>query len=87
MTARKAGKVAIIYSENHRDSSESKNMAHYLCGLLSASGYAQIFMLPYNAQGPVSDLSSNRRILYIPPNGTKPAEVPVGSFIYFDATI
>lgn len=79
MATKKAGKVAIVYSENENSSSESKNLAHYLCGLLSASGFAQIYMLPYNASGPISDLTSNRRIIFYPPNSSKPMEVPVSA--------
>jgi hypothetical protein len=74
---KKAGRVAIIYSENVHFSSESKNLAHYLCGLLSASGYAQIVMIPYSAEGPISDLPSATRIVYFPPHKNRPVEVPV----------
>lgn len=81
--AKKAGKVAIIYSENVHYSSESKNMAHYLCGLLSSTGYAQIFMLPYSSEGPISDLiTSSRKILYYPPHSKKPSEVPASDVVF-----
>lgn len=79
MAAKKLGKVAIIYSDEQRQSSESRNLAHYLCGLLSTSGYAQIVMIPFSSEGPIADLSS-RRISYIPPKQSKPIEVPVSSF-------
>jgi hypothetical protein len=72
----KVGKVAIVYSDTERHSAESRNLAHYFCGLLSSSGYADIVMVPYSPDGPVSDLPS-RRILYIPPGQQKPRDVPV----------
>ena len=37
-------RIGIIYSENSLFSSESTNLAHYLCGLLSSTGYADIFI-------------------------------------------
>lgn len=80
----KAGKVAIIYSENEHQSLESKHLAFYLCGLLSQSGYAQIVMIPYCTEGPSSELLS-QRISYIPPGKAKPLEVPVFQ-IYFNTS-
>lgn len=74
----KIAKVAIIYSDDERQSAESRNLAHYFCGLLSASGYADMIMIPYNPKGPVFDLTT-RRIMYIPPFKDKPLEVPVSS--------
>lgn len=76
--SKKAGKVAIVYSENEDNSTESKHLAYYLCGLLSSSGFASIVMIPFNAQGPTADLT-HRRITYIPPGLKKPIEVPVNS--------
>lgn len=75
--SKKVGNVGIIYSENVHYSSESKNLAHYLCGLLSASGYAQIFMIPYSSEGPISDISPNKRVLYKHPRNDKLLEIPV----------
>lgn len=72
----KVGRVAIVYSDTERHSAESRNLAHYFCGLLSSSGYADIVMVPYSPDGPVSDLPT-RRIAYIPPGQQKPREVPV----------
>lgn len=72
----KVGKVAIVYSDNISQSSESKNLAHYFCGLLSTSGYADVVMIPFSSDGPIADLP-NKRISYVPPGSTKPVEVPV----------
>ena len=72
----KVGKVAIVYSDTDRNSAESRNLAHYFCGLLSSTGYADIVMVPYCPDGPISDLP-NRRVLFIPPGHQKPLEVPV----------
>eukprot|EP01039_Chlorochromonas_danica_P000075 gene75-82_t len=74
--SKKVGNVGIIYSENVHYSSESKNLAHYLCGLLSASGYAQIFMIPYSSEGPISDISPNKRVFYKHPRNDKLLEIP-----------
>lgn len=73
---KKCGKVAIIFSDNEHESNESKYLAHYFCGLLSNSGFASITMIPYNKENSIPDLNY-RRISYIPPNHTKPFEVPV----------
>ena len=74
----KIAKVAIVYSDDEAESAESRNLAHYFCGLLSASGYSDIFMVPYSSQGPVRELAT-RRIMYIPPFRNKPLEVPVST--------
>ena len=80
-TIKKIAKVAIVYSENHRYSNDSKNLAYYLCGLLSTSGYAQIHMIPFDAEGPVVDLAQ-RRISYHAPRSNKLIEVPVRGLSY-----
>ena len=72
----KVARVAIVYSDNERSSAESRNLAHYLCGLLTETGYADVVMVPYSPNGPVVDFPS-KRILYIPPGEQKPKEVPV----------
>jgi hypothetical protein len=41
-------KVGIIYSQSDEYSCESMNLAYYLCGLLSNSGYSEIKMIGYN---------------------------------------
>lgn len=75
---KKIAKVAIVYSDNIRQSGESKHLAHYLCGLLSTSGYAQIYMIPFSSEGPITDFAQ-RRITYLTPRVNKLVEVPVSS--------
>lgn len=72
----KIAKVGIVYSDDEQQSAESRNLAHYFCGLLSASGYADMIMIPYNTKGPMVNLNK-RRVMYIPPFKEKPLEVPV----------
>lgn len=74
--------VGLLYSESHTQSSESKNLAHYIAGLLATSGYVNVFLIPLQSDGaPVNQLP-NRRISYFVSNSSikKPIEVPV-SFI------
>ncbi len=73
---KKIAKVGIVYSDNGRQSGESKHLAHYLCGLLSTSGYAQIYMIPFSSEGPIADFAQ-RRITYLSPKTNKLIEVPV----------
>jgi hypothetical protein len=77
MMTKRLAKVGVVYSDNTRQSTESKHLAHYLCGLLTAGGWANVFMIPFSADGPISDTSSSGRILYVPPRQNKPLEVPV----------
>ena len=74
--ARPIGKVGIVFSEGQDCSLESQNLAYYLAGLLSSSGYAKIFMVGQTADGSPGDIS-HKRIVYLPPKKKKPVEVPV----------
>lgn len=69
-------RVAIIYSESEKQSLESKNLAHYLCGMLSKSGYAQMYMVPFNPSDSAK-VPSNNKVRYISSKSSQPAEVPV----------
>ena len=64
-------------------SSESKNMAYFLAGMLSSSGYAKMFMVGQTEDGSPGDIS-HERIAYVPAksNGKKIVEVP-GSDVTF----
>jgi hypothetical protein len=75
-SAQKIARVGIVYSEDERQSAESRNLAHYFCGLLSAKGFVDVIMIPFSPNGPVVDFPS-KRIHYIPPGEQKPKEVPV----------
>lgn len=74
-------RVAILYSDSEKQSLESKNLAHYLCGLLSKSGYAQMYMVPFNPTDSAK-IPTNNKVRYISPKSSQPLEVPV-SFIIF----
>eukprot|EP00599_Poterioochromonas_sp_BG-1_P001738 CAMPEP_0173149196 /NCGR_PEP_ID=MMETSP1105-20130129/10183_1 /TAXON_ID=2985 /ORGANISM="Ochromonas sp., Strain BG-1" /LENGTH=398 /DNA_ID=CAMNT_0014064019 /DNA_START=36 /DNA_END=1229 /DNA_ORIENTATION=+ len=78
---KKIAKVGIVYSDNGRQSGESKHLAHYLCGLLSTSGYAQIYMIPFSSEGPIADFAQ-RRITYLSPKTNKLIEVPASDVTY-----
>lgn len=69
-------RVGIVYSQSEKNSRESLNLANYLCGLLSASGYAEIFMIGYYPDGSPGHISTNR-IKYIARGQNTPTEVPV----------
>jgi hypothetical protein len=69
-------RVGMIYSENAHHSLESKNLAHYLCGLLVNSGWSIVYMVPFAKDGPVAEIQ-NKRISFIPPNESRPIELPV----------
>jgi len=58
--------VSIVYSESTGHSSESKNLAHYLCGLLANAGYSNLFLIGLDARtgGPTMELAQSKRILY-----------------------
>eukprot|EP01038_Epipyxis_sp_PR26KG_P010655 gene10655-14310_t len=74
-------RVAIIFSENSRYSRESEHTALYICGLISQTNYAELFMVGFKGDGTNNDVS-RRRISYISPGETKPREVP-GSDVTF----
>ena len=69
-------KVGIIFSQTDRFSGESMNLANYFCGLLSASGYSEIFMIGYESDGMPGEVYP-RRVKYITRGQTNPKEVPV----------
>jgi len=78
-------KVGIIFSQTSRFSAESVNLAEYFCGLLTETGYADVYMIGYEQGGP-GEVAS-RRIKYIPHGQTKPKEVPAAdvTFAHFSA--
>ena len=69
-------KVAIVFSQTEKFSGESINLANYFCGLLSAGGYSDIFMIGYQSDGMPGEVVP-RRIKYITRGTTTPKEVPV----------
>jgi hypothetical protein len=69
-------KVGIIFSESEKDSNESKNLAYYFCGLLSATGYANVSLFGYRSDGLTSD-TTQKKIYFIPMDKKVPQEVPV----------
>lgn len=69
-------KVGIVYSQTDVFSGESVNLANYFCGLLSSSGYSEIFMIGYQADGMPAEVFT-RRVKYIPRKHSLPKEVPV----------
>jgi hypothetical protein len=75
-TTRIKPKVGIVFSQTDRFSSESFNLANYFCGLLSASGYSEIFMIGYESDGMPGEVYP-RRVKYIPRGQTTAKEVPV----------
>jgi hypothetical protein len=78
-------KVGIIFSQTDRFSAESINLADYICGLLTDTGYADVYMIGYEQGGPGEVVS--RRVKYIPQGQTKPREVPAAdvTFAHFAA--
>lgn len=78
-TNRLKPKVGIIFSQTDKFSGESLNLASYLCGLLSTSGYSDIYMIGYQSDGMPGEVFP-RRIKYIPRGQTSPKEVPVSDF-------
>ena len=80
-------RVGVIYSDSRTgNSNESKNLAHYICALLSSTGYALVNMIAMQPEGQETTaadlrLNSGRRIHYLPTgNKGRPLEVPVSSF-------
>ena len=69
-------KVGIVFSQTDKFSGESLNLASYFCGLLSSSGYSEIYMIGYQSDGMPGEVYP-RRIKYIPRGETTPKEVPV----------
>lgn len=69
-------KVAIIYSDNDKESLESRNLAFYLCGLLVKGGWGHCVMIPFGPDGPRQIVTSSK-ISIIPMKLVKPLEVPV----------
>jgi len=69
-------KVGIVFSQTDKFSGESLNLASYFCGLLSSSGYSEIYMIGYQSDGMPGEVYP-RRIKYIPRGETSPKEVPV----------
>ena len=77
-------KVGIIYSQSDEYSCESMNLAYYICGLLSHSGYSEIKMIGYNQDNMNlrsdnsgnssynSSSTSHKRIKYILPGNVTP---------------
>lgn len=74
----KVAKVGIVYSESEKFSNESRNLAFYLTGLLSAQGHSDVYLVGYRPDGQPGDVSY-KRIHYIPKGHSKPSEVPVSS--------
>lgn len=69
-------KVGIVFSQTDKFSGESLNLASYFCGLLSSSGYSEIYMIGFQSDGMPGEVYP-RRIKYIPRGETSPKEVPV----------
>ena len=72
--------IGIIFSHSDKFSNESKNLSHYLCGIISSTAFANIFMVPLNPEGlPLENLPSGR--IFYHRNNTdafnKPIEIPV----------
>lgn len=92
-------KVGIIYSQSDEYSCESMNLAYYLCGLLSNSGYSEIKMIGYNQDNMNirsdngchssdkianrSSSTSHKRIKYILPGNVTPNEVSSSSLVSY----
>ena len=91
-------KVGIIYSQSDEYSCESMNLAYYLCGLLSNSGYSEIKMIGYNQdnmnirsdngyhssdKSASSSSTSYKRIKYILPGNVTPNEVSSSSLVSY----
>jgi len=89
-------KVGIIYSQTDEYSCESMNLAYYLCGLLSNSGYSEIKMIGYNQdnmnirsdngysdKSASSSSTSHKRIKYILPGNVTPNEVSSSSLVSY----
>jgi hypothetical protein len=74
----KVANVGIVYSESEHLSNESKNLAFYLCGLLSSQGHSNVYLVGYRQDGQPGDVSY-KRISYIPRDKKKPVEVPVST--------
>lgn len=79
--------VAIVFSESVVGSNEGKNLAHFLCGLLANSGFANTFMIGINADGGPADIAPSRRIIYSPTgydvgDKKKQIEIPAGDVTY-----
>jgi ketopantoate reductase len=79
----------VIYSESTSgNSNESKNLAHYMCGLLSSTGHAIVNMIAMQPEGEETSqaaphLNSGRRLCYLPPGSRgKPIEVPGSDVTY-----
>lgn len=79
-------KVGIVFSQTDRFSGESLNLANYFCGLLSASGYSEIFMIGFESDGMPGEVCP-RRVKYITRGTNTPKEVPVScSGVYADGS-
>mmetsp|Transcript_25189 Transcript_25189/g.41974 ORF Transcript_25189/g.41974 Transcript_25189/m.41974 type:complete len:483 (+) Transcript_25189:186-1634(+) len=78
-------KVGIIFSQTDQFSGESANLAAYFCGLLSETGYCDLYMIGYESTG-VGNVVS-RRIRYTSAGQSKPKEVPAAdvTFAHFSA--
>lgn len=86
-------KVGIIYSQSDEYSCESMNLAYYLCGLLSNSGYSEIKMIGYNQDNmnirsdnglsASNSSTSHKRIKYILPGNVTPNEVSSSSLVSY----
>lgn len=69
-------KVGIVFSQTDRYSGESLNLANYFCGLLSTSGYSDVYMIGFQSDGMPGEVFP-RRIKYITRGQSTPKEVPV----------
>jgi hypothetical protein len=69
-------KVGIVYSQTDTFSRESLNLASYMCGMLSVSGYSEIYMIGYQSDGLPGEVYP-RRIKYLPRGQRVAKEVPV----------
>jgi len=89
-------KVGIIYSQSDEFSCESMNLAYYICGLLSNSGYSEIMMISYNHDNlnmksfdsnNNNSSTSHKRIKYILPGNVTPSEVTsnIVTYTYFNS--
>lgn len=81
----KRPKVGILYSSeaSQERSTESCNLAYYLCALLCATGYAEVSMIPYESnpslRDPCTSPGMRKRIKYIPVGQRNPIEISVSA--------
>jgi len=76
-SANNRARAAIIYSHNRDSSGESRQLAHYLCGLLASTGYCYVYLVGLDNNNATYEHPSNLRIRYCHKSGGKMIEAPV----------